>query len=203
MKGERMRSQRFGRKKYLVNNRVQIKYAILTILMLLIYTVLLLSAIFLAPIAIFQSTNLPLNQQAEAASAYLLLHNTIWPWVGALILLFSVVSIFITHRIAGPMFSLNRAIGMIAAGDLKIRIKFRKGDDFAELSGEMNRMAANLELLLCSLDDRLKDMSSRVQTMTREQVVTGGSELVADVDAMRASLAAYRFGEHTERGGGA
>lgn len=197
-----MQPPRIGRKKYLVHYRVQIKYVILTILLLLIYTILLLSAIFLPPIAIFQSTNLPLNEQAEAANAYLLLHNNIWPGVGALILLFSAVSIFITHRIAGPMFSLNRTIGMISAGDLKTRIKFRKGDDFAELAGEMNRMAETLELLLSGLDGRLKDMSSRVQALSRAQVSAGGSELLADVDAMRAALAPYRFGEHTGRGDG-
>jgi methyl-accepting chemotaxis protein len=197
-----MRSPRRGRKKYLVHYRFQVKYVILTILVLLIYTILLLSSIFLTPIAIFQSANLPLSERAEAANAYLLLHNNIWPWVGALILLFSAISIFITHHIAGPMFSLNRTIGKIAAGDLKTRITFRKRDDFPELTGEMNRMAEKLEKLLINLDDRLRNISSRVQTLNREQVLAGAPEILADVDAMRAALAPYRFGEHTGRGDG-
>lgn len=197
-----MKPSTMWRKKYLVHSQVQIKYVLLTIFLLCIFTILLLSAIFLPAIVIFQSTDLPLSARAEAANALLLLHDTIWPGIGALILVFGAVSIFFTHRIAGPMYSLNRTIGRIAAGDLQTRIKFRKGDDFSEIAGEMNRMAEKMEALLSNLDSRLKSLALRVQTMPKEQISAGGPELLADLEAMRAALDPYRFGEHPGQGVG-
>jgi methyl-accepting chemotaxis protein len=202
MKEEHMKRPSMWRIKYLVNSGVQIKYALLTILLLCIFTIMLLSAIFLPPIVIFQSTDVPLNERMEAANAILLLHNTIWPGVGAFILFFGAASIVFTHRIAGPMYSLNRTIGRIAAGDLKIRIKFRKGDDFSEIAGEMNRMADNMESLLSDLDSRIKALSVRVQALPKEQMSAGGTELRADLEAMRAALDPYRFGDHPGQGDG-
>ena len=188
------------RNKILINKQVQIKYALLAMAMLLLYTLLLLIALFGPPIYQFTSPGVPMSVMTEAANAVLFINSYLWPWIGLIILLFGILTIFFTHRIAGPMFSLQRTLGRIAAGDLKTRIKFRKGDDFSEMAGELNRMAGTLESLLSEIDGRLTDLSSRVQTLSKEQVSAAGSELLADVDAMRAALASYRYGNHPGRG---
>lgn len=68
--------------------------------------------------------------------------------LGLLQLLFLVVtfllSIFISHRIAGPLYKLRKAIEDVRKGNLDQRITFRKSDHFTELQDSFNEMVQSL-----------------------------------------------------------
>lgn len=160
----------YKRKQYFVHKKIQIKYALLTVSLLLLYTIILLMAIF-APYIMALFSDLPLSQKSEAAEVLLLLHKYIWPGIGFIIILFgvfSVLSIFITHKLAGPVFVFERMTRNIAAGDLTVRAKLRKGDDLRDLEKNINQMADNLESLLIKLEEEHKKLSSYVSKLRRE-----------------------------------
>lgn len=51
-----------------------------------------------------------------------------------------VVTLLVSHKIAGPMFRFEKDINRIAKGDLKSKISIRKGDQFQELAVSLNEM---------------------------------------------------------------
>ena len=157
----------YKRKQYFIHKKIQIKYALLTVSLLVLYTIILLMAIF-APYIMALFSDLPLSQKSEAAEVLLLLHKYIWPGIGLVIILFGVLSIFITHKLAGPVFVFERMTRDIAAGDLTVRAKLRRGDDLRDLEKNFNQMADNLESLLIKLEEEHKKLSSYVSKLRRE-----------------------------------
>lgn len=157
----------YKRKQYFIHKKIQIKYALFTVSLLVLYTIILLMAIF-APYIMALFSDLPLSQKSEAAEVLLLLHKYIWPGIGLVIILFGVLSIFITHKLAGPVFVFERMTRNIAAGDLTVRAKLRRGDDLRDLEKNFNQMADNLESLLIKLEEEHKKLSSYVSKLRRE-----------------------------------
>jgi len=57
-----------------------------------------------------------------------------------------VVTILYTHKLIGPTIAFRRHIRMIADGKLQYRTVLRKGDAFAELADDLNKLSSYLEL---------------------------------------------------------
>lgn len=191
----------YKRKYYFINKKLQIKYAFFTVSLLILYTMILLAAIF-APYVMTLFLDLPLSQKAEAAEVLLLLHNNIWPGIGLIIVLFGAFSIFITHKLAGPVFVFERMARKIAGGDLTIRVRLRKGDDLLDLSEDLNQMADNLETLLINLDDEYKKLSSYVAELRKElesrnisehTIIEIAKKIDEDKDDIRKTLDRYSY----------
>ncbi len=73
--------------------------------------------------------------------------------VGVLV---TIVTLLISHKIAGPMYRFEKDIERIAGGDLKNRIRIRKGDQFQELVITLNKMIDQLNREISSIK---KDMA--------------------------------------------
>jgi methyl-accepting chemotaxis protein len=56
----------------------------------------------------------------------------------------SVLSLFLSHRIAGPLYRFERSVEEITKGNLTFRIRLRKKDEAQELANSMNRMIEEL-----------------------------------------------------------
>lgn len=191
----------YKRTHFFINKKIQIKYILLTVSLLVLYTMILLAAIF-APYAMALFLDLPMSQKAEAAEMLLLLHKNIWPGIGLIIVMFGALSIFITHKLAGPVFVLERMARDITRGDLTVRTRLRKGDDLNDLAQDMNQMADNLESLLLNLDEEYRRLAYYVSELEKElesknisqQAVTEIiKKIEADKDDIRKTLERYNY----------
>ncbi len=59
---------------------------------------------------------------------------------GILIILTFLVSIFMSHKIAGPLYRLRKFFQEARTGNIEQRLRFRKGDYFPELAEDYNGM---------------------------------------------------------------
>jgi nitrogen fixation/metabolism regulation signal transduction histidine kinase len=57
---------------------------------------------------------------------------------------FVIDSIKLSHRFAGPIFALRRAIREVAAGQMPRKLKFRRRDFWKDLAEDYNAMLAHL-----------------------------------------------------------
>jgi len=57
-----------------------------------------------------------------------------------LIFAIAVISVFISHRIAGPVYKFERIIEALIAGEKVEEIKLRKRDEFYELASVINNL---------------------------------------------------------------
>lgn len=56
----------------------------------------------------------------------------------------AVLAVFISHKIAGPMFRFERSLEAIANGDLHFQVNLRKSDEFKYLADKVNTMILQL-----------------------------------------------------------
>lgn len=66
------------------------------------------------------------------------------------------ISIFMSHRIAGPLYKLSRFFAMAREGDFKQELFFREKDHFQELAQDYNS-------LIKSFNERLEGAASEVE----------------------------------------
>lgn len=78
----------------------------------------------------------------------------IWPEILALILLSAVVSVYVTHRLAGPLHRLQQCVRELAEGNLRLRVRFRKGDHLEDVANMTNEVIENIELAMIDMRER-------------------------------------------------
>jgi methyl-accepting chemotaxis protein len=90
-------------------------------------------------------SQIPLEERARAAQQFLVLTQSIWPALVVLIPAAAVFSIYLTHRLAGPLFRIEQTARELIRGNLALRIRLRKGDELHELAGLLNEALDTLE----------------------------------------------------------
>ncbi len=134
-----------NRKIYLINPRFQIKFSLYVCLLLFLSSIIYPITIFelmsnFLSFASKNSTTLPqfmaISQNLEDKRNSLIIILTLWQ-VGFIALAF-VVNIFLTHRVAGPLFKLKKFFQAITDGQDNGRLTFRDGDHFPEVATAYN-----------------------------------------------------------------
>ncbi len=138
----------YKRSIFIINKKFQLKFAFFVCTW-----IFALSMVY--PIVIYNIFEFFLNNMQPGATAPTLtperikdVQNQIVWVLGALQILFMVItfiiSIFLSHRIAGPLYKLRRAMDDVSKGNLDQRITFRKNDHFTELQDSFNDMVQTL-----------------------------------------------------------
>jgi methyl-accepting chemotaxis protein len=77
----------------------------------------------------------------------------------------AVISVFFSHKIAGPMVHLERSLETIASGDLTYRSKLRQGDQLLPISEGINSMVRSLNHRARSLKDAIGEIKRCEETL--------------------------------------
>jgi hypothetical protein len=123
------------RRKVFIDSRVQGALARRIILHWVVFLIVASLAAFL-----LQVLSNPFRPLAEHAQELWWTHGPFVVVLAFLLPVFVVDSIKISHRFAGPIFSLRRAMREVAEGKPPRKLKFRSGDFWHELSDDFNAM---------------------------------------------------------------
>ena len=144
----------FRRRIILIKRALQMKYVMLVFLSVLVtITVVSLDLYYiLGKLFIRQYGDQNLLPLIQGATRLLLVHLSIY----SVIVIF--ISVFISHKFAGPLFRLERVSESIASGDLTVKATFRQGDELFETAEYINQMIETLRQKLL----REKNLSDRI-----------------------------------------
>lgn len=131
------------KRQFFIDKRLQTKYALLTVLLLLVYSMLFAFILF-TPYIFKLETGATLEEKTAAARVLLELHKSVWPALGLVVAILSVISIFVTHKIAGPVYRFKKDIAEICTGNLDITFRLRKRDDLKDLAESLNMVITEL-----------------------------------------------------------
>lgn len=95
----------------------------------------------------------------------------------ALLALTFLVTLFIGHRIAGPIYKLGLYLDRVRQGDLTTPLHFRKFDHFKEVSDQYNEMLKNLR-------ERVSEASTHIQRAMEHVDGDGRAALQAALKAL-------------------
>lgn len=173
-----MRHYQRSFKNYFIDKKFQSKYLLLTILLLVTYTFIFTIILFL-PSILTLILDYPLEEKTAAARTFLVLHGTVWPTVITVILIFSILSIFLTHKIAGPVYRLKHALAELIRGNLNNRIHLRKWDDLQELAEQVNLLSDDLHNYVTALKNDHEQLSIYINQLEQETSSKTGLEIIA------------------------
>lgn len=178
---------KFKRTKYLVSTKLQLRYVGI-ILLLMLVTALICSYIIYYTVMILMGEKL---SNVYPQGRLIAIINTVNLRILFSLLLITpivtVVGIYLSHKIAGPIYRIEKFLGDMAAGNFTSRIVLRKGDELMSVADKINvlndslkatiggqkasmeRIVAELGELKKMVDSKPSDVSSLDKNIERLQ----------------------------------
>ncbi|OQA42584.1 MAG: hypothetical protein BWY49_00020 [Candidatus Omnitrophica bacterium ADurb.Bin314] len=118
-------------------------------------------------LSLFRETDKLSQRQQEVLQGILNETNRAILWKLLLLLAFTAWgSIFISHKIAGPLYRFSKVFNEVEAGNYRSRIFLRKGDEGHPVARELNEALETTDRLLSDLKNALRD-PNQAQALTR------------------------------------
>jgi methyl-accepting chemotaxis protein len=158
---------KYRRKKYIINRKLQFHY-----LFVILFTMLIavFSVYFTAFYVVWNSVidAFFFIPEASRKLADIFTHTSELIVIPVILLavVFSIAGIFLSHRVAGPLYRVEKAAGEIAKGNLDVKVRFRKGDELQELAGSLNNMIDGIKGIVKEdkeITERLLKISDKLQ----------------------------------------
>ncbi len=71
-------------------------------------------------------------------------------WIVVFIFIIAILSIFVSHKLAGPVYRLEETSKIIASGDLTHQVHLRHGDELGDLQEAFNQMSDSLRKMVAT-----------------------------------------------------
>lgn len=149
-------TQRFQRRTVLVKRTLQLKYAAIVFTAVLFTALIVGIGSYLTMFRFIQDNDPSLMPILSQVIRMDMVKMTIF--MGIMFL----VSMFVSHRFAGPIYRFERSAQILSTGDLTHRVSLRTGDDLMELQDEVNAMVANLQRLVQKDRSLAKHLTTRL-----------------------------------------
>lgn len=150
------------RKNYYIKKRFQRNF-ILKFLILVVAGVLISGAIIYLMSRGALTTTFDNSRIAIRSTADYILPSVLLSSIVAMIIIgFAavIVTLFASHKIAGPLYHIGKDIDELASGNLNVRFKLRGGDEIKELAYKLDSMAQALSLRAAVIKKALIDLES-------------------------------------------
>ncbi len=164
----------FQRKTVLIKRSLQLRYIGMVFLSVL-------AASMIVGIDVYYSLARVMAVECPVAVAGLSRFNGVLAVKVALYLaLMLVVSLYVSHRFAGPIYRFEKSAQAVSGGDLTHRVSLRTGDELLELQEEFNGMIAALQALVRkdrNLAERLAERVGEIAQKLPEEAQAARTDL--------------------------
>ena len=160
-----METAPYQRKKHLIKKDFQIRFIIKFCLIVLAGVILSTALLFFFSqgtlTSSFDDSRLVIRKTGIAILPAVIYTNLITLGVVSLIMIF--VTLYISHKIAGPMFRFEKEIQIIAQGDLSNMIVLRKKDQVKEMADSLDQMRKSLHQKISEIHGEVTNLESIIQ----------------------------------------
>ena len=178
----------FRRTRFLIDE-FQTQILSLHLVYFLVLILIFLSAVFLPLIFRLGSDALPFAERQAVADQFLSLHAHLWPAVLVLFFLLSAHSVFVSHRIAGPLVRFRKVLGAVAAGDLSVRLTLRKKDYLVKEAAMIETMITALRGKIGRVKERCSDLDALAEEIQAEAGSESSDKIRPKIERLRAATA--------------
>jgi len=191
----------YKRKQYLVAKKFQLKYTGL-ILLLMFLTASMCSYVVYYTAMILMGEKLA-NVYPQGRLLYIVKTVNFRILLSAILVtpLVVMLGIFLSHRIAGPIFRMEKFLKDMAAGNLASRITLRQGDEMATLAGGINNLAEALsssiniqKSLANSISGNLSSVKRAMESRSRDmsEITSAVTKVDSEVKVLSKELEKYK-----------
>lgn len=135
---------RFKRRQYIVARRFQLKYTGIILLLMFITAGFCSYAIYYTSMILFGEKLASVYPQGQLVSIVKTVNMRILISMLVISPLVGCLGIYLSHKIAGPIYRIERFLAGMVKGDFSSRITLRKGDEMVSLADAINRLTGSL-----------------------------------------------------------
>lgn len=162
-----------GKRLYLINRDFQLRYTRIAVIVGFVSTLVTI-VLILYPLFQFRIVRFPMFLPSPF----------IWAIAGAALfnfLIIALMGVLVTHRIAGPMFSLVRHIHSMQSGKLAPPLRVRDGDDLKYLVRNYNEMVAYLTKVTGSDMAQLEAIVASLKQGRQDEAIAAAEALLNQI----------------------
>lgn len=162
-------SRHFRRRNYFIKKRFQARFSVYFLALIILEALLIGALLLYVSKGTLTAAYLQEGLKIEHTSSFFFVNFILISLIvgGAVGLSALVVFIYLTHRMAGPLYRFEKSLNEIANGDLRYRIRLRKTDQFTELQNSLNDFIKTMDN---RVDDIKKDASAILKMLKQEKM---------------------------------
>jgi hypothetical protein len=152
----------FRRRKFLLNRKFQLIVIIISFTYVIFFCAVMGMCLFIPLMMELDKSYIGSEEDFIAAERILYLHEKFWP---AILLCFFAIgchSIFISHKVVGPLYRFNLIFNAIKEGTVPSPIRLRKGDYLYSEMENINQMLERLGDKLTELQEAQANLNIRI-----------------------------------------
>lgn len=184
---------KFRRTHYFIAKRFQLKYVGLILLLMFLTAALCSYVVYYTSMMLLGEKLANIYPQGKLVSII----NTVNFRILLSILLITpvvvVFSIFLSHKIAGPVYRMEKYLRSMSEGNLATPLVLRKGDELSELANGINNLAQSMKLSIGEQRSLLNKMSLEFDTLKKSSTCTDVvTRLEKEIRNLKTSLDKYK-----------
>jgi len=155
--GQNKGGAKFKRRIFLIKRGLQFRY------MGVIFTAMLLVAMIVGwtvYFSIWKDLSDPTKKHEELVEIFLHGNDVLMSRMTVIMVMICFLSVFVSHKIAGPVYRLEESAKIIASGDFSKRIKLRYGDELQDLADAFNTMTESLDKIVGEDQKMLQNLNT-------------------------------------------
>lgn len=156
---------RLKRKQFIVARRFQVKYAGVILLLMFLTAGFCSYAIYYTTMISFGEKLANVYPQGQLVSIVNSVNLRILVSIIVISPLVGFLGIYLSHKIAGPIYRIEKFLSSMAAGDLSSRITLRRGDEMVSLADSVNRLTDSLSLSITTEKSHTEDALKELYTL--------------------------------------
>jgi methyl-accepting chemotaxis protein len=162
---------KFKRRQYYINRKFQAGFILKFVLVLILGAILSVVVSMLTTqttlTSSFEGSKLVIEKTSLAILPSVILTNVITTLVvGAVVI---IITLLVSHKIAGPMFRFEKDLEEISQGNLQKQIHIRNGDQFGSVARNLNQMVEKLNEKLCEVRRELERIADEAAAQNLPQ----------------------------------
>lgn len=172
-------TRRFQRKTVLVKRSLQLKYIGMVFLSVLVASLIVGGDVY------YSLSQVMLTECPSVTDRVVQFNAFIIAKVALYLVLMLLISLYVSHRFAGPIYRFEKSAQAVGSGDLTHRVSLRTGDELMELQEEFNGMVAGLQSLVQRDRNLAARLSDRAEELARKAT---DAALREDLKALKVEL---------------
>jgi methyl-accepting chemotaxis protein len=171
---QRNKVSKFKRRQYFIQKDFQFKFILKFCIVLLVGVIISTGLLFLFSkdtlTSSFNQSRLVIKNTAFAILPSVFLSNLIT--LGLISIAAIVVTLLVSHKLAGPLFRFQKELNLIGEGDLTQAVRLREKDQITPMAESLNQMRINLQEKVLSIKKEVEKIieSASGQDVSEELV---------------------------------
>lgn len=185
---------RFRRRQYLIKTRFQLSYVGLILTLIIITACICSYVVYYTSMVTLGEKLAAVYPQGRIVSIVQMVNIRILLSIIIITPFIIMIGIYFSHKVAGPIYRIERYLKEMAAGDLSQALTLRKGDELVSLAEGINNVRTGLVSAIDSHKDRLDSLLGKVEDIKASLPAKfkEDSEIRAILDNIANEIKAFR-----------